>query len=363
MSKGQNKSWLAAHLYYNEPWEEFLTKAVEPYVASVMRAGVVDQYFFIRYWDRGPHIRLRFNGDTDIIEQLFRPNLLEHFENYFQDKPSKRTNPSYPNNFPEEFKWLPNNSVQFFNYEPEFGRYGGPIGVQIAEAHFQISSEVALNCIKEKSFKWTYDDALGAAIKLHLSFAFTMGLDLKSAVSFFRMIFYNWLPRSFRFYTKGLSKKDYHKLSHETIDSFSKAFEMQKGALLPFHQFLWEGLEAGNEFEDENLNDWITKNRVIKDKLETASENNRLTSRETTFQLPSEATPIISPEQELLWNIFADYLHLTNNRLGISNKDEGYLGFLIMKSLKALQSNHNNSSKEDDFAARNFEQKILDELF
>ncbi len=363
MSKGQENSWLAAHLYYNEPWEEFLTKAVEPYISSVMRAGVADRYFFVRYWDRGPHIRLRFKGETSVIEQLFRPNLLEHFENYFEDRPSKRTNPNYPVNFPEEFKWLPNNSVHFFNYEPEFERYGGNIGVQIAEEHFQLSSDLALINIKEKGFKWTYDDALGAAIKLHLSFIFTMGFDLKSAVSFFRMIFYNWLPRSFRFYTKGLSKEEYQKLSHETIDSFSRAYEMQKSALLPFHQSLWEGLEAKSEFEEEKLNIWISKNLDIKEKLDLASQNKQLTPRELTYQLPARDAQKIGLDAELLWNFYADYIHMTNNRLGILNKDEGYLGFLIMQSLKTLQSNQNKSSEELELPSKNFEQIFLDELF
>jgi len=363
MSKGQNNSWLAAHLYYNEPWEGFLTKCVEPYIASVLSAGVVEQYFFIRYWDRGPHIRLRFKGESSIIEQLFRPNLLEHFENYFEDKPSKRTNPNYPLNFPDEFKWLPNNSVQFFNYEPEYERYGGTVGTQIAEEHFQISSVATLNNIKEKGFKWTYDDALGAAIKLHLSFVYTMGFDLKSAVSFFRMIFYNWLPRSFRFYSKGLSKKDYHKLSRETINSFSRAYDLQKETLIPFHQALWEGLETKSEFEEENLNSWITKIFLIKEKFDTALKNNQIRTGEMSFQLPPEVAKSLDKGQKFLWNIYADFIHMTNNRLGILNKDEGYLGYLIMKSLKAIQSKQNKYLEEEDSFLQNFEQKMLDMLF
>ncbi len=362
MTTSPKNNWLAAHLYYNEPWEEFLTKAVEPYITSVMRAGVAEQYFFIRYWDRGPHIRLRFKADEAVIEQLFRPNLLEHFENYFEDKPSKRTDPNYPINFPDDFKWLPNNSVQFFNYEPEVDRYGGPIGVKIAEEHFQISSDITLNYIKGKGLKWTYDDALGVAVKLHLSFVFVMGLDLNEAVSFFRMIFYNWLPRSFRFYSKGLSKEDYRKLSYETIDSFSRSYEMQKAALIPFHQSLWNGLEAGSDFEEDNMNVWIAKNKIIKNKLDQAASLNQLLPRDSTFQLPAKVAQTLNPQQELYWNLFADFVHMTNNRLGILNKDEGYLGFLIMQSLLAL-TNQTDSQNGNNFAEKNFEQKILDELF
>ena len=303
MTKGPKNHWLAAHLYYNEPWEEFLTKAVEPYITSVMRAGVAEQYFFIRYWDRGPHIRLRFKADAAVIEQIFRPNLLEHFENYFEDKPSKRTNPNYPANFPDDFKWLPNNSVQFFNYGPELERYGGAMGVQIAEEHFQISSDITLTTLKKKDLNGLMTMRMGVAIKLHLSFIFTMGLELNDAISFFRMIFYNWLPRSFRFYTKGLSKEDYQKLSYETIDSFSRSYEMQKTALVSFHRTLWNGLEEKNEFEEENLNSWISKNEGIKTKLFQTLKNGQLSSRKNSYRLPVEVSQTLSQSQKLLWNI------------------------------------------------------------
>ena len=31
---------------------------------------------------------------------------------------------------------------------------------------------------------------------------------------------------------------------------------------------------------------------------------------------------------------YADYLHLTNNRLGVLNRDEGYLAYLMMRSME-----------------------------
>ena len=184
MPNGSPYTWLAAHLYYNEPWEEFLTKGVEPYIRTLMRTGIASQYFFIRYWDRGPHLRLRFKADRTIIDQLLRPNLQEHFEHYFESRPSQRTEPHYPPDFPEQYKWLPNNTLQWLPYEPEYERYGGSIGMAIAERQFQASSDIALNSIRQKGFKWTYDDALGTAVKLHLSFAHTLGLNLEEVAVF-----------------------------------------------------------------------------------------------------------------------------------------------------------------------------------
>ena len=42
----------------------------------------------------------------------------------------------------------------------------------------------------------------------------------------------------------------------------------------------------------------------------------------------------LKPEQEQLWRIYARLIHLTNNRLGILNGDEGYLFYSLSKSLE-----------------------------
>jgi hypothetical protein len=49
--------------------------------------------------------------------------------------------------------------------------------------------------------------------------------------------------------------------------------------------------------------------------------------------------PLIVPDQtaglakQQLWAIYDSYIHMLNNRLGIMNRDEGYLGFLIKEVL------------------------------
>jgi hypothetical protein len=51
-----------------------------------------------------------------------------------------------------------------------------------------------------------------------------------------------------------------------------------------------------------------------------------------------EPTIDISEEQQQLWPIFESYVHMTNNRLGILNRDESYLGYLMQQSLTALSA-------------------------
>ena len=76
-------SWLSVHLFYNEPWEEFLQKAVEPYVNTAIQTGIATQYFFIRYWERGPHIRLRLKGDVEMINTILKVIQIQQIRSFF----------------------------------------------------------------------------------------------------------------------------------------------------------------------------------------------------------------------------------------------------------------------------------------
>ena len=82
-----------SYLYYSEPWEELLTEAVLPLIKQVMEAGLAEQYFFIRYWKRGPHIRLRFKGDPALLEQQVKPLIESGVNAFYKAKPSESEEP------------------------------------------------------------------------------------------------------------------------------------------------------------------------------------------------------------------------------------------------------------------------------
>ncbi len=335
-------TWLSAHLFYNEPWEQFLTDAVLPFSNIVVRTGIAQSFFFIRFFDRGPHIRLRFKLESEMLRSIFEPNLKEHFNNYFESRPSLRTEPKYPPGFPKEYKWQPNNSVHFETYQPELKRYGGKAGVAIAEQQFQMSSQVVLESILSKGSRWTYDDALGTAIKLHLSFVHAVGMNRSEASRFFESYFLNWLPRAFEFNPKQVSKTELEQKKNEKLQAFKDAYELQKGDLINYHRALWSGLEANEVFEDNLLNTWINNTQSIANQLLSAQQDDQLQARSKTHRYTFVEGPIMNFE---LWEHYADYIHMTNNRLGVLNQDEGYLGFLMMKCMNEI--NRSKESKPD----------------
>ena len=330
--------WLSAHLYYNEPWETFLTEAVNPYIQSVLKTGIAQSYFFVRYWEKGPHIRLRFRGESSELQEVLKPNLVEHFSAYFDVNPSERTEPEYPKGFPSEYLWLPNNSIRFEKYEQEYKRYGGNKGIALAEEQFQISSDTVLDYFDKdaETDAHSYHEVLGAAIRLHLSFAYSIGLENQEMVSFFEMIFENWLPKAFEIFEDNAPDNQIIGKMRETVGLFSDSFESQKEDLIPFHSSLLNDLKSGEDFDSATFNKWIKENQRLSLKLSEVAETGILSTRTDPYIMSESLSKKLSESDQLLWNIFADYVHMTNNRLGILNQDEAYLAYLIMKSLKEI---------------------------
>ncbi len=145
--------WLAAHVYTPAPRALLLGAAVPLFMHEDVR-----RFFFVRYGEGGPHLRLRFLVDDP---QRFRPIVAST---------------------------LADLEVRFMPYEPELERYGGTDGIAVAERQFDASSRTVLRVLHEGR------DPLAAAIAMHVTFAAAMGVD---AVPFFAALtrdFVRWHP-------------------------------------------------------------------------------------------------------------------------------------------------------------------------
>ena len=202
------KQWLSTHLYYAEPWEDFLIYGIKPFIEDIKARKLADQFFFIRYWLKGPHIRLRIKGDHHVLKNELKPYLITYFKGFFHQKPSTRKKSAWSKNEKPYQQWLPNNSIQFINYEPETKRYGGKEAIALAEFQFESSSTAVLTVLEENLGSWDYDMAMGYALQLHLSFAFAIGMNLQETSKYFNAVFENWLPQAFCFYEDQINEME-----------------------------------------------------------------------------------------------------------------------------------------------------------
>jgi hypothetical protein len=317
MATRATATWLTASLYYNGPWEYFLAKAIKPYVDVVLQTGVAERFFFERGWQGSPYARLYFKGNSDVLHHILKPNLQEHFQQYFEASPhaiSDAQTAIGPSNAP--------NRVSFDGPGPAASRYGGQLELELCEKQFQASSMMALASLKEKYQHWNHNELISTAIKLHLSFAYSVGLSMEEAARFFQFLELDWMANNLQG-SSGAQDAD-------TLHYFRQVFDSQQEDIVSYHAALWEIFKNYHKTEDKQYIDWFHVNSNTAVELGLALDNAVLRTQPGLF--PDEQ--FNSPTDARLWNFFADFVRLTNNRLGIAGKQEGYLYFAMSKSLR-----------------------------
>lgn len=284
-----NREWVSSHIFYTDH-NKFLIEALPAFLEGIKKRFSIHKYFFIRYWELGPHIRLRMSVDTKDIEEI-KKEIVTFFNNYLDNNPSVRNL--------EKDHFLPNNTVHFIEYEPEVERYGGEEGIVVAESHFQDSSETVLDLMSQIHQNWNLSVAQGLA--LQLSYAFIKGTSLNEdeiKEMLFIMDNSHWKERA-----RIVSKT-------ENVDVlFEKQFAKNKEAIAARLKMLDE-IFADEENTDESpILQW---HHYVKEK--DAALKNLSLNKKRHF-------------------IYISYLHMLNNRLGLSNHDEGYISYVLYNSL------------------------------
>ena len=161
LSAAAGGDWVSAHVFYQGDLTELLVNGIVPVVRELTHGAPTASHapargwFFLRYWEGGPHMRLRVlpasGGDRAAIEAL----ITERLGQYLREQPSTQLmrQADYAQmaavlaareQMPTHAERLyPNNSVVFLPYQREHHRYGDGASVQAVERHFVESSRLA----------------------------------------------------------------------------------------------------------------------------------------------------------------------------------------------------------------------------
>jgi len=307
------KQWISVHLYYEEPWENFLVDAVMPFVKNLNNTHLINCYFFIRYWEKGPHIRLRLkiieNTDTESLRKI----IFKYFDNYFTKNPSFRKR----NNNNELY---PNNSIQFIEYMPEIGRYGGNLGICISEKQFEMSSNTVLDIFNDYH-EISYENKLAVAIQLHLGFIYSFKLTLQQGADLFKTVSNRMLTHVMK-PEKINNGQDFESNKQKVLEKFNSIWESKSDSLTDFHTAIWETLLAKNDFDSNWMNSWVKMMTCI---------FNELSANKIELFIPEWYDNNVK-----LCYIYESYIHMTNNRIGITNIDEAYLAYIIYRTINRI---------------------------
>ena len=329
--------WVALHVFYASDSNPIIVEAVRPLVEELRRDEVIDGWFFIKYWMEGPHLRVRFRPRTpglrcEVTErarqalQAFldrRPALYDtdvaglgdlYKKMYIAEYGEQRWASEYGDG---EMPFRPNNSIAVLPYEPEYDRYGGPIGIDIAEWHFERSSDMVASLLATSNTH-VRPVLLGLATQLSLMTAYTFLRDDESVRRFFQRYRDFW-------------ETSYQEPSDDYHGSFDKSYELTRHTLIERIDRIRAiaGVEPPQALSGVERA-WLTHCVELRGRVLGAAGRGDLVF--PSRRLDSKA-PIEDPDT-LATVLLSSYIHMTNNRLGVAILDEIYLSYLVERALE-----------------------------
>ena len=177
-----SRKWRSLHLYLHdyEKQERFLIDCVWPIVREI--SETFDQWFFIRYWEGGPHLRVRFLGVSDSSFDQLRSSLATQAAGYLTEGSDRSVTEESGIFVAPREEWQKDGSVA--EYEPEFDRYGGYHAMQYSEDAFCYSSALSLQLIDHTQA--SLSQRLMLSVDLLLAAGFVLNKDLPSLRAFSR---------------------------------------------------------------------------------------------------------------------------------------------------------------------------------
>lgn len=300
--------WISLHVFHTGPLDRVITEAVGPLVGTLTGEGSIDGYFFLRYWESGPHLRLRLRPTRPQTADDVRELAIERLRGYLAAHPSPHplTAEHYAalsehrtarENLPGYDRTLaPNDSVAEITYRPEHDYYGTGESLAAVERHFVESSQLALQVLAGPPPP--PQRALMALAILVLTLA-TCEPDPAQLVTWFD--------------TTQVLRNLAATASNTT--EFETAYQRQREPLHRDVARLWAAATGPPEQRECSgaLDGWQRCTRTLSDRLTTLGMG-RETSRE----------------------ILSRCAHLMCNRLGLSVEREIYLRYLVARAVSDL---------------------------
>lgn len=326
----EDSRWLAAHLFfdlstgiYTGECDEVVLDVSEPFVRRCQAEGWIDGWFFIRYSEYGPHVRLRLHGRAEVLDTVVWPALQAHVRALYPDvsfeRPDVPAMAQYgPGGPPAEVLEGPPPPLRIthaapIEYEPETDRYGGPEALRVAERFFEVSSEAACSLL-QKTSRTERSSRLGKGLltMVEMMHVFTRG-D-RAAAS-------RWANQYNIGYLRGVARDE--EARGAWLGAFDSGYGSQADTLGEYVEEVWSRMDEGEPLSDalDLYRDGLLEVRGHFQEIFDAG------------RMGAMAEPYREWEAAV-GGICSSYLHMMNNRLGITIQEESYLAYLIMRTLQ-----------------------------
>lgn len=288
--------WISAYIYHPEPIEPLLARCISPLVNTLLHNNKIKSYFFIRYWTKGQHIRLRLKTERQSIRDV-RHELTSAVGTYFDTIAHSALQ---SNN--QVIRGFQQGTLRFIPYRPEYDRYGGIGGVSIAHGLFCLSSSTVMKLFNNPQ-NWSVTNKTGNALQMaFLCYKTFFGLNHSLQI----------VQSSNRFVTSAVkiqSEKIYIDQKTQLVDYFLRlSNSSQFSAYAPRWLARWvEGIQTSSR------------------ELARLAKNSNLS-------------------EDKLAQIVSSYIHMNNNRLGIDYTNEQHIVNLLSYILNDLVTISNSQN-------------------
>lgn len=297
-------TWLSAHLYfdgavYGSASDRILLDIVDPFTRYARRKQWASKYFFVRYGDPRAHVRYRLklrNLSYDLqVRRALEHSLSAHAEELGRDGHNAII-----------------TNLEWSSYEPEIDRYGGEAAMRIAEDQFWLSSRSVIALLRETIGSPSQVRG-GLACVAFLATILPFGLD-KSSMSNFAMTY----AESYLAATVPDPA-----LRKGFLDDFAARSSRQSIELKGTIRQAYETLHSRGALSGA-LTGYSQGCRRIAERLSRLSANGSLQVRRS---------PSFNFDASWRW-IAPSYVHMTNNRLGLTRTEECFVSVVLADALR-----------------------------
>lgn len=314
-----NPIWCSVHVFYNAAQLDFLlTEAVLPFTAKTMEEGLIADFFFIRYDEDGPHLRLRLKTTVAGNTESLARQTLSFFENFLKQHPSPPVTGQ-----PAPY----HNTVRVETYLPEVERYGGAFTMPAAELFFCSTSRLVAAIIAGQDLPLDTGSRLVLALRMHLLFVKNCGWRAEVAAEFFACVHLAWLPSLLT----AAEKQEEESVRNNYFVHYTSLFEERFRQQPELQTYIYSWWHEPASDTDDVFSAWEQDVRNMHGVYCKCQSD--LTLFDDGFRYNVECKHA-DKETQMLFVFYQSIIHMTNNRIGILNYDESYLAYILMEGLK-----------------------------
>lgn len=343
----ESTEWVAYHIFYPASPRPVILDCIRPLVESLREDDLIDGYFFINYWLEGGHIRLRLRPAQLALKSQVCDRATEAISAFLTRRPSlydydiTPLQQMYDAMFVQEFteaerRLLYNgasrmpirdgNSFDRFAYEPEYAKYGGLQGIRLAERHFEFSSDLVI-------------DLLGST-NSHMR-----SVLLGTSIQLMYVILTSFLPSAI---DQQRFLHDYHEFWARSADG-----NAPQGRAMMTEQYGVVGeklsvqlksidalIAAPDTGAESSLGRWAEHCSGLASEVRNLAKVGGLMfpqrdkwTTDGSSLVRSEHLDFVADPDSALGMLLFPFMHMTNNRLSISNLDEAYLSKLLLMAI------------------------------